>query len=142
MKKQMLEDRQFPKMHLDLQRLLQVDSWTQLVAFYSELLLLLNIELSYLSCNIQAVACAEQVLPRIKEKCGPNSWLTNGDVSTLEELTSRLRRLKENVGFLVNRVAAIQAGLDSWQSEQINKKLYYISFLSIVFLPLSVITGT
>lgn len=52
-----------------------------------------------------------------------------------------MRRLKENVGFIANRVTAIQASLDSWQAEQINRKLYYISFLSIVFLPLSVITG-
>ena len=46
------------------------------------------------------------------------------------------------MGFIVNRVAAIQAGLDSWQSEQINRKLYYLSFLSIIFLPLSIITGS
>ncbi|CAM8919385.1 unnamed protein product [Rhodiola kirilowii] len=58
----------------------------------------------------------------------------------LDELIGRLRRLKENVGFLANRVTAIQAGLDSWQAEQINRKLYYLSFLSIIFLPLSIIT--
>ncbi|XP_068655571.1 uncharacterized protein [Aristolochia californica] len=111
LKKQMLDDRRFPKMHLVLQRLLQV------------------------------VAHGEQVFPRVKEKCASKSWLMSEDISSLEELTSRLRRLKENLGFIVNRVTAIQAGLDSWQSEQINKKLYYISFLSIIFLPLSIITG-
>ncbi|PPS12536.1 hypothetical protein GOBAR_AA08095 [Gossypium barbadense] len=63
------------------------------------------------------------------------------DINSLEELIGRLRRLKENFGFLANRVTAIQAGLDSWQSEQINRKLYYLSFLSIIFLPLSTITG-
>ncbi|WVY93838.1 hypothetical protein V8G54_032926 [Vigna mungo] len=57
------------------------------------------------------------------------------------DLIGRLRRMKENVGFIVNRVTAIQAGLDSWQSEQINRKLYYLSFLSIIFLPLSIVTG-
>ena len=65
----------------------------------------------------------------------------NDHLNSLEELIGRLRRLKENVGFIVNRVTAIQAGLDSWQSEQINRKLYYLSFLSIIFLPLSIITG-
>ncbi|KAE8686791.1 heat shock 70 kDa protein [Hibiscus syriacus] len=40
-----------------------------------------------------------------------------------------------------NRVTAIQASLDSWQSEQINRKLYNLYFLSVIFLPLSVITG-
>lgn len=55
--------------------------------------------------------------------------------------TTTLRRLKENVGFLASRIAALQAGLDQWQAEQINRKLYYLSFLSMVFLPLSLITG-
>ncbi|KAG1368431.1 Mg2 transporter protein [Cocos nucifera] len=74
LRKQLLDDRRFPKMHLNLQRLLQV------------------------------VAHGEQVFP-------------------------------------LNRVTAIQAGLDSWQSEQINRKLYYLSFLSMIFLPLSIVTG-
>ncbi|KAL2651555.1 hypothetical protein R1flu_019683 [Riccia fluitans] len=65
-KKEMLDGRRFPKMHLDLQRLLQV------------------------------IAHGEQ---------------------------------------------PVQAGLDSWQAEQINRKLYYLSFLSMIFLPLSIVTG-
>ncbi|XP_051132500.1 uncharacterized protein LOC127252388 [Andrographis paniculata] len=111
LKKQMLDDRKFPKMHLDLQRLLQV------------------------------IAHGEQVFPRVKEKCSLKDWFANEDINALEELIGRIRRLKENVGFIANRVTAIQAGLDSWQSEQINRKLYYLSFLSIIFLPLSIITG-
>ncbi|KAH0455580.1 hypothetical protein IEQ34_015612 [Dendrobium chrysotoxum] len=110
-KRKMLDDRKFPKMHLILQRLLQV------------------------------VSHCEQVFPRVKEKCASKSWFASEDIVTLEELIGRLRRIKENLGFLVNRVMAIQAGLDSWQSEQINKKLYYLSFLSMIFLPLSVVTG-
>ncbi|KAM7482368.1 hypothetical protein LguiB_006951 [Lonicera macranthoides] len=111
LKKQMLDDRRFPKMHLDLQRLLQV------------------------------IAHGEQVFPRVKEKCSSKNWFALEDINSLEELTGRLRRLKENVGFIANRVTAVQAGLDSWQAEQINRKLYYLSFLSIIFLPLSIITG-
>lgn len=110
-KKQMLDERRFPKMHLDLQRLLQV------------------------------IAHGEQVFPRVKEKCSSKHWFASEDINSLEELIGSLRRLKENVGFLANRVTTIQTGLDSWQSEQINRKLYYLSFLSIIFLPLSVITG-
>nr|CAD1834600.1 unnamed protein product [Ananas comosus var. bracteatus] len=49
-KKQMLDDRRFPKMHLNLQRLLQV------------------------------VSHGEQVFPRVKEKCVSKSWFTNEDV--------------------------------------------------------------
>ncbi|CAL1389885.1 unnamed protein product [Linum trigynum] len=109
--KQMLDDRRFPKMHLNLQQLLQV------------------------------IAHGEQVLPRVKEKCSTKGWFASKDINSSEELIGRLRTLKENVGFIANRVMVIQAGLDSWQSEQINRKLYYLSFLSIVFLPLSIITG-
>lgn len=98
-------------MHLDLQRLLQV------------------------------IAHGEQVFPRVKEKCSSKEWFAGEDINSLEELSGRLRRLKENVGFIANRVTAVQAGLDSWQAEQINRKLYYLSFLSIIFLPLSIITG-
>ncbi|KAJ6310314.1 hypothetical protein OIU76_015111 [Salix suchowensis] len=111
LKKQMLDDRRFPKMHLNLQRILQV------------------------------IAHGEQVFPRVKEKCSSKKWFCSEDINSLEELIGRLRRLKESVGFIANRVTAIQAGLDSWQAEQINKKLYYLSFLSIIFLPLSIITG-
>ncbi|KAE9595054.1 putative Mg2+ transporter protein, CorA-like/Zinc transport protein ZntB [Lupinus albus] len=107
----MLDDRRFPKLHINLQRLLQV------------------------------ITYGEQTYLRVKEKCSSKRWFANEDINSLEELIGRLRRLKENVGFIINRVTAIQAGLDSWQSEQINRKLYYLSFLSIVFLPLSVITG-
>ncbi|XP_071716111.1 uncharacterized protein [Rutidosis leptorrhynchoides] len=111
LKKQLLDDRRFPKMHLDLQRLLQV------------------------------ITHGEQVFPRVKEKCASKEWFASEDINSLEELIGRLRRLKDNVGFISNRVTAVQAGLDSWQAEQINRKLYYLSFLSIIFLPLSIITG-
>lgn len=89
----------------------------------------------------QVVAHAEQVFPRVKEKCAAKGWLANEDVISLEEMIGHLRRLKENMGFIDSRVTAIQAGLDSWQAEQINRRLYYLSFLSMIFLPLSVITG-
>ncbi|XP_071691665.1 uncharacterized protein [Rutidosis leptorrhynchoides] len=111
LKKQLLDDRKFPKMHLDLQRLLQV------------------------------ITHGEQVFPRVKEKCASKEWFASEDINSLEELIRRLKRLKDNVGFISNRVTAVQAGLDSWQAEQINRKLYYLSFLSIIFLPLSIITG-
>lgn len=111
LKKKMLDDRRFPKMHLNLQRLLQV------------------------------VAHGEQIFPRVKEKCATKTWFASDDIVELEEIIGRLRRLKDNIGFIANRVTAIQAGLDSWQSEQINRKLYYLSFLSLIFLPLSIITG-
>lgn len=110
-KKQMLDDRRFPKMHLNLQRLLQV------------------------------IAHGDQVFPRVQEKCVGKAWCSHEDLASLDALVGRLRKLKENVGFIVSRITAIQAGLDSWQAEQINRKLYYLSFLSMMFLPLSIVTG-
>ncbi|KAG8086712.1 hypothetical protein GUJ93_ZPchr0010g10213 [Zizania palustris] len=111
MRKLLLDGRRFPKMHLDLQRLLQV------------------------------VSHGDQVFPRVKEKCASKSWFASEDIVALEDLIGRLRRLKENLGFITNRVTTLQASLDSWQSEQINKSLYYLSFLSMIFLPLSIVTG-
>ena len=90
---------------------------------------------------VQVVSHGEQVFPRVKERCASKSWFATGDIAALEDLIGRLRRLKENLGFITNRVTTLQASLDSWQSEQINKSLYYLSFLSIVFLPLSIVTG-
>ncbi|CAI5485241.1 unnamed protein product [Closterium sp. Naga37s-1] len=108
----LLKDRTFPKLHLDLQRVLQ------------------------------SLAHGEVVLPKLKDRLVARSWCAGPVASAvLDGAMARLRRGKENVGFLTARITALQTGLDQWQSEQINKKLYYISFLSIVFLPLSIITG-
>lgn len=90
---------------------------------------------------LQVIAHGEQVFPRVKDKCAQRTWFAREDIGALEVLVDRLRRLKENVGFIVNRVTVIQAGLDSWQAEQINRKLYYLSCVSMIFLPLSIVTG-
>ncbi|KAK6945871.1 Mg2+ transporter protein, CorA-like/Zinc transport protein ZntB [Dillenia turbinata] len=147
LKKQLLEDRRFPKMHLNLQRFLQafgaqVNPLTNILRFLHWSLITLQESVTYaLNLSDVVIAHGEQVFPRVKEKCSAKRWFANEDINALEELIARLRRLRESVGFLANRVTAIQNGLDSWQSEQINRKLYYLSFLSIVFLPLSIITG-
>jgi Mg2+ and Co2+ transporter CorA len=78
----------------------------------------------------------------VKEKCAGKSWFASGDIVAIDDLIGRLRRLKENLGFITSRVTTLQASLDSWQSEQINKSLYYLSLLSIIFLPLSIVTGS
>ena len=118
------------------------------VFFFFEFILASNVQLflcalwfSFSLLDLQLIAHGQQVFPRVKEQCASKDLFANEDINSLEELVGRLRRLKENVGFIANRVSAIQQGLDSWQAEQINRKLYYLSFLSIIFLPLSVITG-
>eukprot|EP00249_Psilotum_nudum_P030577 c43338_g1_i1 orf=285-1637(-) len=111
MKKQILEHRLLAKMNLGLQRFLQV------------------------------ISQGEQVFPRAKEKCVCKKWLFPEDTLALDILVCRLQKLKENIGFLANRITALQADLDSWQSEQINLKLYYISVISVILLPLSITTS-
>ena len=59
------------------------------------------------------MAHGEQVFPRVKEKSATKSWFKSEDIVSLEELIGRLRRLKENIGFIDNWVTAIQAGLES-----------------------------
>eukprot|EP00271_Cylindrocystis_brebissonii_P012907 TRINITY_DN32415_c0_g1_i1.p1 TRINITY_DN32415_c0_g1~~TRINITY_DN32415_c0_g1_i1.p1 ORF type:complete len:505 (-),score=55.83 TRINITY_DN32415_c0_g1_i1:567-2081(-) len=110
-KRQFVQKRIFPLMHLDLQRILQ------------------------------AVAHGEVVFPKVKDKVSGKKLCSTEDLTALETMMSRLRRNKENVGFLATRITALQASLDQWQADQINKKLYYLSFLSMVFLPISTITG-
>lgn len=140
-----MDDRRFPKMHLNLQRLLQVIPECETRKRFKTLRGSergRDNSLTSESLLAQVVAHGEQVFPRVKEKLVNKSWFAPEDTIALEELIGRLRRLKENVGFIVNRVTAIQAGLDSWQAEQINRKLYYLSFLSMIFLPLSIVTGS
>ncbi|KAH7277005.1 hypothetical protein KP509_39G030000 [Ceratopteris richardii] len=110
-KQQRLVDRLFSNMQLRLQRLLQV------------------------------LSHGEQIVPRLKEKLDSRRWLIEQDAAAIETLVGRLQKQKENAGFLAARINALQAGLDTWQSEQINKRLYYISFSSIIFLPMSIVTS-
>ncbi|KAI5065000.1 hypothetical protein GOP47_0019695, partial [Adiantum capillus-veneris] len=110
-KQQRLVDRLFPNMQLRLQRLLQV------------------------------LSHGEQILPRLNEKLASQDWSVLEDMTAMQALVGRLQKQKENAGFLATRINALQGGLDTWQSEQINKKLYYLSFSSIIFLPLSIVTS-
>lgn len=74
----------------------------------------------------QVIPHAEQVFPRVKEKCSTKHWFLTENINCLEELIGRLRHLHENVGIIANHVTAIQAGLDSWQAKQINRNLFYL----------------
>ncbi|KAL6996141.1 hypothetical protein U1Q18_006279, partial [Sarracenia purpurea var. burkii] len=108
-----LDDRRFQKMHLmilNLQRLLQV------------------------------TAHGEQVFSRVKEKYSSKPWFNIEDYWALEELIERLEDRRVYVGCLANRVTEIQADLVMWQAKQINRKLYFLSLLSIIFFPFSVLT--
>ncbi|GAB2218019.1 hypothetical protein Droror1_Dr00001235 [Drosera rotundifolia] len=87
------------------------------------------------------IAQWEQVLPQFKGKCSCKQLLVDADVCKLEEFSGRLRKLKENVEIIFKQVKTIQTDLQGWQSNQINRKLYYISLVTTFFLPLSLVTG-
>ncbi|GAB2218017.1 hypothetical protein Droror1_Dr00001232 [Drosera rotundifolia] len=89
----------------------------------------------------QVIAQWEQVLLQVKGKCSCKQLLADADVCNLEEFSGRLRKLKENVEIIFKQVKTIQTDLQGWQSNQINRKLYYISLVTTVFLPLSLVTG-
>ncbi|KAL9260230.1 Zinc transport protein ZntB-like protein [Drosera capensis] len=86
---------------------------------------------------LQMIADGEQVLQQVKRR----QRLVDADVCNLEDLIWRLRKLKENVKLISKRAKTIQTGLQGWQSNQLNRKLYFISLVSMVFLPLSLLTG-
>ncbi|KAL9260221.1 hypothetical protein AKJ16_DCAP14889 [Drosera capensis] len=91
--------------------------------------------------HFMVIAHGEQVLPQVKRKCSSKQWLADADVCNLEELIGRLRKLKENVKFISKRAKTIQTDLQGRQSNQINRKLYCISLVTMVFLPLSLLIG-
>lgn len=89
----------------------------------------------------QVIAQWEQVLLQVKGKCSCKQLLADADVCNLEEFSGRLRKLKENVEIIFKQVKTIQTDLQHWQSNQINRKLYYISLITMGFLPSSLVTG-
>lgn len=59
-------------------------------------------------------------------------------------MTSRLQRVKNKktrIQISSARIDALQNSLKSWQADQLNEKVYYLTVVTIIFSPLAVITG-
>lgn len=59
----------------------------------------------------------------------------------MREITDKLIRTIEDLDALRDRANVTQEELLSQQSEQVNKRLYFLSLVSAIFLPLSFLTG-
>ncbi|KAL6996178.1 hypothetical protein U1Q18_006312 [Sarracenia purpurea var. burkii] len=111
LKKQILDDGRLPKMHLNLKRFLKV------------------------------IEHGERVFPRLKEKCYSKPWFKIEDPSAHEELIGRLTRQKKHVESFAKRVTGMLADLNSMEAEKLNRKFYYVSLVTVICLPQSIIAG-
>lgn len=71
----------------------------------------------------------------------PLSWLTDTDRFGLREVNDRLIRHVEDLDAIRDRAAVIQGQLMSELSDQLNRRMYVLSVVAAVFLPLGFLTG-
>lgn len=69
------------------------------------------------------------------------SWLDNSNRQKLREVNDRLTRHIEDLDALRERSAITQEEMLSRLSEQLNSRMYVLSILSAIFLPLGFLTG-
>ncbi|MBR9828280.1 MAG: zinc transporter ZntB [Oceanospirillales bacterium] len=69
------------------------------------------------------------------------SWLTTEVKLALREVSDRLLRHIEDLDMLRERAAMAQEELTSQQGEQLNQRMYVLSIISAIFLPLGFLTG-
>ena len=69
------------------------------------------------------------------------SWLSDTDRLHLRETTDRLIRYTEDLDSIRDRAAVTQEELINRLSEQMNTRMYVLSVISAVFLPLGFLTG-
>lgn len=68
-------------------------------------------------------------------------WLSTDHRLALREISDRLLRHIEDLDMLRERAAMAQEELASQQSEQLNQRMYVLSIISAIFLPLGFLTG-
>ena len=68
-------------------------------------------------------------------------WLTDEDRLRLREQADRAARNVEDLDLLRERAVVVQEELLSRMSEQMNRKMYVLAMVSVVFLPLGFVTG-
>ena len=85
------------------------------------------------------LAPQRDVLLRLRD--GSFDWLSDNVKLRLRELSERMVRLVEDLDSARDRSAITQEELNSRLSNQINRTIYILSIITVVFLPLSFITG-
>lgn len=69
------------------------------------------------------------------------SWMNEGDRMGLREVTDRLVRLIEDLDAVRERAAVVQEEITNSLSDQLNRRMYVLSIVAAVFLPLGFLTG-
>lgn len=69
------------------------------------------------------------------------NWITEAQRLALRETTDQMIRLVENIDMIRERTTVIQEEIIARQSDQLNKKMYVLSIVTTVFLPLGFFTG-
>jgi len=69
------------------------------------------------------------------------SWLGNDDRSRLRETTDHLHRYIEDLDSVRDRAAVTQEELANRLAEQLNNRMYVLSLVAAIFLPLGFFTG-
>ncbi|MCW8884477.1 MAG: zinc transporter ZntB [Motiliproteus sp.] len=69
------------------------------------------------------------------------SWLTEDDRQSLREVSDHLIRYIEDLDSVRDRAAVAQEELANRLSEQMNSRMYLLSMITAVFLPLGFLTG-
>ncbi|MDD2895223.1 MAG: zinc transporter ZntB [Aliarcobacter sp.] len=69
------------------------------------------------------------------------TWLTEYEKIELRETNDQLMRYIEELDTIRDKVALIQEELSNKLSDQMNKKMYVLSIISVIFLPLTFLTG-
>lgn len=69
------------------------------------------------------------------------SWLNEYDKVQLQEITNQLIRYIEELDSINEKVALVLDEIANITSEQINKRMYFLSIISAIFLPLGFLTG-
>lgn len=69
------------------------------------------------------------------------SWLSDADRMLLRETTDRVMRYIEDLDSVKDRASLIQEELVNRLSEQMNARMYVLSLVAAIFLPLGFLTG-
>lgn len=71
----------------------------------------------------------------------PLSWLTASDRLRLREVHDRVTRHVEDLDAIRERAVVIQEELNNYLTDQVNKRMYVLSVVAALFLPLGFLTG-
>jgi zinc transporter len=69
------------------------------------------------------------------------SWLADDEKARLRETSNRLMRYVEDLETVRDRATVTQEQIESRLSEQLNRRMYVLSIITAIFLPMSFLTG-